>query len=1267
MVKTIDLTSINNDNKCKVNDGEAITPSPCHPLDSTDILYVPTSKTWYFISKGFADNLKKKADELDAKINKFTESLYDDASEKEARQAVLEEAAKSNVFSNYEFHSHLSFLDSDKSKKEYVLLTYTTKFLKTYTNVFKETGKLPLLASIKEYSGSVIDDNGLNFSYAGLAEDAMASKEILKVASIIKGFRGKRLNRNKKGPVLRKLYDTIKELERKLREINNMAEKNALSKGFFWYKGVFDQKFKFIKDDQKFIERAYKAYVSMWRFTLLNDELNSDWAYLINMYKKGIQFKGSSGIISNLATINEFGKVLPEQAMSNEQIITMDDEVKNTTKSFIDLLSNDLNDGIAQLIKNGDSIFNQLKVTWKEFVFKGEAGVPGKSLLDFGANDKLKEIATLGYFDAIKLSNAIDQALTNFIRVYIEIILGPKSTNQDLASRGFLYLMAVRYHINYLRHQARCYLKKGIPLRFTTFQGVIQELDINEDEFFWNEQSIEIDEYKFAWEKKNTHIKEFFILSEKNKPRYIVNSDYELLLKEQHNNYTAINLKMDVPISSQVETAPKKSLETGLKLKDIIAEAAAETKKNTDFNVNYKGELADLNTFASYTSAIHFGVEYAGGSDVPGAVNYTVSAEADFFRFSADSLRFEADYPDSLSKLKETMTSKEAKMPSFELGGAIDLFAGHVSTEQFIPNSLGSPLTIPSVISNGETEDKIHLYFGQWRVYMSLTAYGSVGVGIAAAGSVNMTSRKAGLEVTGVIPAEIKIPTGGSASVDLFAGIGIGAIATGKIEWQKPQQARKIKHRSWVQSISQDQLSALTSARSSSVSFNDGWEPLGRMRRVNEWNFGIGIRGGVNFGYKNREFVISLSGALTFGVGGFMKLEVAIHPENLLDILNLLTDVLADENFRRITLFSESDPDDKDSISGYKAMNALITAHLLTGIDIAQLALLDMTKELKEQDSMMVREYGWIIGRQLCNFYDENTEAKRELKQSELKAWFTHLPPEPRGRMLYAMTAESDLFTDELEKKLKENSNPTIKYDDSTIKWVNKEIDCWLGIAHILRWWTSEVSSEAKRRQIEETFCRYNANGKVMLTNRYCNKLMPIVVWNYIKVFLSRAKNIDESILSLKLDSSLEHKLKVLLDDKLLDAVQSKIDAHFNEFYEEKKYKVGFGVEPLVYWCVKGEKLTSEQMLGFYHMTRSQVFSDEYQEFLSDPKKYLKESAKSFYEGKKQKIKDALIDAIKEAMKIRYLSDDDGDESVISALDEFGSLKFKSGFNKIGK
>ena len=130
MVKTIDLTSNNNDNECKVNEGEAITPSPCHPLDSTDILYVPTNKTWYFISKGFADNLKKKADELDAKIKNFTESLYDDTSE-EARQAVLEEAAKSNVFSNYEFHSHLSFLDSDKSKKEYVLLTYTTKFLKT--------------------------------------------------------------------------------------------------------------------------------------------------------------------------------------------------------------------------------------------------------------------------------------------------------------------------------------------------------------------------------------------------------------------------------------------------------------------------------------------------------------------------------------------------------------------------------------------------------------------------------------------------------------------------------------------------------------------------------------------------------------------------------------------------------------------------------------------------------------------------------------------------------------------------------------------------------------------------------------------------------------------------------------------------------------------------------------------------------------------------------------------------------------------------------
>lgn len=303
---------------------------------------------------------------------------------------------------------------------------------------------------------------------------------------------------------------------------------------------------------------------------------------------------------------------------------------------------------------------------------------------------------------------------------------------------------------------------------------------------------------------------------------------------------------------------------------------------------------------------------------------------------------------------------------------------------------------------------------------------------------------------------------------------------------------------------------------------------------------------------------------------------------------------------------------------------------MVTGLEVSQLALLNMNEVIKQEKKILVHGHADMIANGITNFYDNHDSS------DQLKPWFNNMPPESRARLLYALTIESPFLDDKLAKRIYDikryKSSPfkpaplSVQEIEQLENGLNEEGLRWVAITQLLSFWINEsfVYRKVNGRQIDETFCRFNSDGQVMLVSDYGNNLMPYIVWEKLKSYLNRVN----SFVVLPLN----HSIKFSDDDVMkINRVIMKFNDYFNAFSSSRYEKITYELSDKKFEFViynggdKVNKFSSNNdmslrtyQLGMYHLALSKVFPTEYENESSDlfslihnPKKLLNEKINS--------------------------------------------------------
>ncbi|WP_194437819.1 hypothetical protein [Vibrio fluminensis] len=1243
--------------ECKKIETDGVIEAECAPKEFADVLYIPQKAEWYLIDGEFAMELKEHAQELDDKIKPLVNKLTkEDASSEEiasTKQEVLQGLNEKGLLESYKTRSHLSFLKEDKDKKEYVQALYTVLLLKTYVRKLESSGKIPRFEKVKDN----FNENAEHYAASmGLTESDLvenqltvqAIKEVERYVTASGGSRyGKADARNIKWLVEKKVIPIV---EKSIKELEKQAKDKAEDEGYSWYKSNQSQNFKFVKSEQKRMDKNYRAYQNIIPHFRKRYQ-KSDYDVLLNEFdkyssegrKQPIELV-TANTFSVFRSLNRKGVALPEQLLDKHELFAKDDE---TQEKLDGLLEGSATDRLRYFIgecgvelkaasndQNGFSRFHYEESTQEL-----------KPLSALCQGESVKFIEGLGYLNLLGLSKLWDQELTEYLKFFIDNIIDGEVEATGYAEEGLYFLVALRYQIDYLKHKAKIALEEG-KLKFFNLNvppHVMTRL-MPIDDVAWSPDDIEFDEYRFAWKDSNSHIVEFFIMSESNKPRYM-HSIHLDKVKELGDlgKLTRLNVLNRTDVKASDSSAElKRTNDIKNSLKKALGDARAAAKANTNKGVNLNAEEDE--SFTNHTSIIQTSTGFSGGDDV----SYTVSAQAEFLRFCADSIRVNGSYPKKYDDFNTLLSERKGSIASLNAAAHIDLAAGGITVKKMLPSLKGFPMLVPAIVGEEGEEQSKYFHLGQLRFDLKTTFYGSVGIGFALATHVRVRSVDSGISLAPIIPTEssIHIPTGGmiNAQADLFAGARVGETVSSTVRWCPP--GKQATATNFVQLLDDTQRKKLQSSKGVTVDDNNNWLPLGRFVKSYDLRFGIGVRGVLQFGYIKRKFVMRMAGGGTFGVGGSLDLLVEIFPENLMDIVNVLTEILANEEFRRIDLFTEED--ESGMMNGYKVLNTIVTMHIVTGVAMSQLALLDINEAFEQEDRLLMHNHSDTVATNVLRYFNVgNSNGQTSL---EMQPWFKNLLPESRARLLFTLTKESEALSPELLKRIKsindnmEKAFPSKKIKPLTEKekkqlhqGLEEESPRWLAITRLLQTWSKTenemLTSSLLDRQLEETFSRFNFKGTTMLPSDYGNKIMPIVVWEKLNGFVSR---LDRCKINNKFP----------IDVSLIDAlnetnlsVKERVFARFVEYFTvlpKKRFEVqeiAIGSKMFKYYVYNGKykgnrSLTEIEKFTCYHLARKEIFPDDYEKESTALKQLFTEPTKVF-STLFSDIKDEYIDEAK--------------------------------------
>ena len=1233
--------------ECEPVNSEGVIPGKCEPKTFDDVLYIPQKGEWYLIADEYAQELKSHAQELDDSIKPLVDKLYTKGAkpnELEAvKQAALQGLNEKGILESYKTLSHLSFLTDAEDKKSYAQALYTVSLLETYLRLLDSASKIPSLDVIQtDYEKNIVQYAAtLGVTEADLVEGTVAQQAISSIERFVSVAQSSRIGYADKKELKRFIELRVTPpINKRIEKLEEKAKELAEQNGYSWYKSNQAQQFRFVKSEDTDIEKLYELYqniIPSFR-DIYCSETEGPYSDTMGSLFERFNLEPSrlipiiaSNTFTTFRALNRKGIALPEQLLEKRDLFAKDEETQNKLDS---LLQGSKEERVNYFINTCGSELKghgkQAK-TLSSFHYNDENTV-AVSLSEIFQGDSVKFIESLGYLNLIALSQVWDQELTAHIQYYVEEIINGEATAAGYADGGLYFLLALRYQLGYLKHKAELALKEN-KLKF--FDLKIPQSALTSvlplDDVVWSSDDVELTEYRFAWKESDSHVVEFFIMSERNKPRYMHSTHLSKIeeLKDQ-GQLTLLDLSTPIDVQSSDTSSDlnrTKNLKTSLSGAIASAQASAKNSQGTTITLNAE----ENESFTNDTALIQISAVYGGGD----GLSYTVNAQAEFLRFCADSFRFEANYPESFDDFTEKMSDPTVNIASLDVAGQIDLAAGGISVKQMLPSRNGYSMLLPAIVDQDGNTESTYFHLGQLRFDCGTTFYGSVGIGFALAAKLRVRSVESGVSLDPVIPAEssILIPKAGAikGEVDLFAGARIGHSFDATVKWCKPgAQATAVN---FIAVLDENQRNALNTTKRYSVTEDSNWQPLGRFARDADFRFGIGLRGVFQFGYVNRQFVIRCAGGVTFGVGGSLDITVAIYPENLLEIVNALTEILAKEEFRRIEIFTEEDS--SGTFNGYKVLNSLITMHLVTGIDISQLALLDMTQTFEQEDKLLMHSHSDTVAKQINKFFEKDEASSSSVP---VQPWFKNLLPETRARLLFTLTNEGDknYLTPELFERIQAvNANdptnmfsskaPSLSIDElaQLRKGIAQEAPRWVAIARLLETWCRSEDEMLRKpnvdRQLEETFSRFNTYGKPMLAHEYGNKVMPVVVWERLRGFMNRINQYE--LEEVNILGVIGYGSDFMNTDSIdvINKVMVRFDKYFDTLPQSRYQASSFIVanKPSRYFVFNGvlkenQSLSTIEKFAYYHLARKEIFPQQYAEeskelksIFTDPKIYM--------------------------------------------------------------
>lgn len=1001
----------------------------CKPKEYKDLLYVPSmphsgKQAWFLLTEVGAAHLKKEIESMDALQTKMV-GIYEStspagqagSSSKSKKDIVLQEMGRYGLLSKFIHMPHEFFLKGDVLDRYRALLLFKQAVIAKPEMV---TGNLIAKDAVsgiaKEFQAdfkNAIERSKFWHNCIGIVTTRPSN--LKKLYETIKADQYTKVETQKFrasaiDDLLDTLNDEVEKIEKKA-ELNAGKRKTDDGTPYFYStdKGYFTS-----AHEEVVYSNLAKVNSTRASFGLEGDDISHTG--LEELRGKLVEWQSKADIIANLTdfheskyddktlfalidrekqrklyNLNSRGIAIIEQCLSDDDLAGKgDNSVDHDYWTISGWMGNDVlsDDDVDTVLKNAG-------------VKSGEIYDASKHKIDWS------------YYPVKVMKKRVDLTLSNKVKT-------TKSLLQVQGLPGLLFQplitlkKIIEARIEVLHEKARENAKSNTIYRMYVKDRSSFELIINEDKWAPAEKTKDL----FTDSGKATYqVVECYLASKKGEMSFVRGPSWMIPDGSTHKtdhcgHLYEITQQLNDPKALEkvgnFETAPESTAQI---LHKMIREIAANGSTNLGAIKIAEQSLSEMDV------ALSKGVYrwYPEGAKLNHR-RYSAAAQYQFMRFtSASAIGAKADLLEA---------NKEGKITVGEYGvdAKLNVLQGSLSLEASLPNTNGKDFIIPYVVRvpkpliikqeaiAAANKDEIDRTYdaGCIRLDLSTTLYGMLGAsltlgakaefGMLDDGGVGVRGTSSALDgmnqwqantpyIAGVGDTLRSKAADVSVTASAFAGVEVGGKLNAKLLWEPPKTQAFVEN---------EPLTYV--AGNSNVAQQGGFRPLAKFSVEASAALGASGTAVMKFSLSGGRLVVMLAAKVALGPGVGGKFAFEVHHSTVNDLFDLILKIMNEEGFRRITLFDEGKVAGTNQTT-FELFNTLLTAQLMTGLQIADLLLLPLDALGKYTDASSRRELAPNLAQFITN----------DLYLEQSKRWITNMPPETIA-LIFEMLAQAQIY-----------------------------------------------------------------------------------------------------------------------------------------------------------------------------------------------------------------------------------------------------------------
>ncbi len=1002
----------------------------CKPKDYKDLLYVPSmphsgKQAWFLLSEVGATHIKKEIAHMDALQTKMV-GIYDatrpvgqpGGASKSKKDIVLQEMGRYGLLSKFMHlpHEHFLIKDDDLNRYRALLLFKQAVIAKPEIVTGHLIAKDAADGIAKEFQGdfkNAIERSKFWHNCIGIVTSNFS--ELQKLYETIKADKYTKVETQKfRASAIDDLMETLNSEIEKIEELAELeAGKRKTDDGTAYLyskdKGYFTS-----VNEEVVYKNLSKVNSTRASFGLEEDEITH--SSLDDLKEKLVEWQNKADIIANLTdfhvpnfqdktllelidrekqlklyNLNSRGIAIIEQCLSDDDLAGKGDQKVDHDYGKVsgwmgkDLLSDD---DVATLLKNvgarpGDVYdATKHKIEWSYYPARAM-----KKRVDLTLSDKTKTTKSL--LQVHGLPGQLFQPLITLKKI-------------------------IEARIEVLHEKARKNAKSNTVTRMYVKDKTSFELIINEDKWAPAEKTKEL----FTdTGKADFQVVECYLASKNGEMSFVRGPSWMIpdgdVYKTDHCGHLCeITDKLSDPKALEkvgtFETAPESTAQI---LNNMIKAISANGATNLGTIDIAQQSISKMD------SALSKGVYrwYPDGAKL-NQRSYSAAAQYQFMRFtSSSSIGAKADLLEA---------EKEGKITVGEYGvdAKLNVLQGSLSLNAQLPTVSGQTFIIPYVVRVPKpliikqaaigvaNKDEILRSYdaGRIRFDLSTTLYGMLGAsltlgakaefGMLEDGGVGVKGTSSALDGMNQWQANTPYIKGvgeslKSKAADLtvtasaFAGVEVGGKLDAKLLWEPPK----------AQSFSATEP-LVNVAGNSNVAQKGSFRPLAKFSVEASAAFGASGTAVMKFSLSGGRLVVLLAAKVALGPGVGGKFAFEIHHSTVNDFFDLILKIMNEEGFRRITIFDEGKVAGTNQTT-FELFNTLLTAQLMTGLQMADLLLLPLEALGKYTDASSRRELAPSLAKFITN----------DLYLEQSRKWITNMPPETIA-LMFEMLVQAQIY-----------------------------------------------------------------------------------------------------------------------------------------------------------------------------------------------------------------------------------------------------------------